>query len=102
MASTIRLEIVSAETELFSGDCEMIFAPAVICVQTLLCRPPTWKSGEVSSAASWRRSPSSVASSERPEMAAPATFAKRMPSTCAMVPPWVVMQPFERPVVPEV
>ena len=30
MASTIRLEIVSAEHELFSGDCEMIFAPGVM------------------------------------------------------------------------
>ena len=30
MASKIRLEIVSAESELFSGDCEMIFAPAVM------------------------------------------------------------------------
>lgn len=30
MASTIRLEIVSAETALFSGDCEMVFAPGVM------------------------------------------------------------------------
>ncbi len=30
MAGTIRLEIVSAETALFSGDCEMIFAPAAM------------------------------------------------------------------------
>lgn len=30
MASTIRLEIVSAEHELFSGDCQMIFAPGVM------------------------------------------------------------------------
>ena len=27
MASTIRLDIVSAEKELFSGECEMVFAP---------------------------------------------------------------------------
>ena len=27
MANTIRLDIVSAEKELFSGDCEMVFAP---------------------------------------------------------------------------
>ena len=30
MASKIRLEIVSAESELFSGECEMVFAPAVM------------------------------------------------------------------------
>ena len=30
MASTIRLEIVSAEQELFSGECEMVFAPAAM------------------------------------------------------------------------
>lgn len=30
MASTIRLEIVSAQSELFSGDCEMVFAPATM------------------------------------------------------------------------
>ena len=30
MASTIRLEIVSAERALFSGDCEMVFAPGVM------------------------------------------------------------------------
>jgi hypothetical protein len=29
-------------------------------------------------------------------------FAKRMPVTWAIVPRWVVMQPFERPVVPDV
>lgn len=28
--ATIRLEIVSAERELFSGDCEMVFAPGVM------------------------------------------------------------------------
>ena len=30
MASTIRLEIVSAERALFSRDCEMVFAPGVM------------------------------------------------------------------------
>jgi F-type H+-transporting ATPase subunit epsilon len=30
MTSTIRLEIVSAEQELFAGDCEMVFAPGVM------------------------------------------------------------------------
>ena len=30
MALKIRLEIVSAETELFSDECEMVFAPAVM------------------------------------------------------------------------
>ncbi len=30
MATTIRLEIVSAQSELFSGDCEMVFAPATM------------------------------------------------------------------------
>ena len=30
MASPIRLEIVSAERALFSGDCEMVFAPGVM------------------------------------------------------------------------
>jgi hypothetical protein len=43
-----------------------------------------------------------LGSSSLPERAAPATFANRMPVTWAMVPRWVVMQPFERPVVPEV
>jgi len=28
--ATIRLEIVSAESEMFSGDCDMVFAPAVM------------------------------------------------------------------------
>ena len=30
MASTIRLEIVSAQSELYSGDCEMVLAPATM------------------------------------------------------------------------
>ena len=30
MAATIRLEIVSAERALFSGECEMVFAPGVM------------------------------------------------------------------------
>lgn len=30
MASTIRLEIVSAEHELYSGECEMVIAPAAM------------------------------------------------------------------------
>ncbi len=30
MASTIRLEVVSAERELFAGDCEMVVAPGVM------------------------------------------------------------------------
>ena len=76
-----------------------IFAPAVIEVQKFECRPPTWKSGEVSSAAAWRPS---VGSGVPPPVSMPTTFANTMPRTWLIVPRCVVMQPFERPVVPDV
>jgi hypothetical protein len=66
------------------------FAPAVSPVHRLEWSPPTWKSGEVSRFAGW------------PAVSAPASVAKKIPVTCAIVPRWVVMQPFERPVVPDV
>ena len=61
-------------------------------------RPPTWKSGEVIRLTSGEAPPRA----DFPVIAVPAVVLKRIEVTCAIVPRWVVMQPFERPVVPEV
>ena len=61
--------------------------------------PPTWNSGEVSSDEGCAPLGGNRL---RPDSAALTRFANRIPVTCAIVPRWVVMQPFERPVVPDV
>src|SRR5262249_8346212 len=71
----------------------------VICVHTIEWSPPTWNNGDVNSEAGCAPLGGRSAA---PDTAAFTRFANRMPVTWAIVPRWVVMQPFERPVVPEV